>query len=143
MNPLSRTGAASARSIPDPVDLHVGARLRALRTQRRVSQAAVAEGVGLTFQQVQKYERGTNRISASKLQALACFLAVPVESFFEGLPRAGADGQPIAPTFYQFAAVNGAGELAALYLGMEPRRRRGLMECARALGSPPGIEAAA
>lgn len=68
-----------------PVDRHVGARLRALRIQRGLSQGAVAERVGLTFQQLQKYEKGTNRVSASKLFELAGILDVPVQEFFLGI----------------------------------------------------------
>jgi transcriptional regulator with XRE-family HTH domain len=68
-----------------PVDVHVGARLKMLRVQRGLSQTAVAEGVGLTFQQIQKYENGSNRISASRLVEFARALGVPIRAFFEGL----------------------------------------------------------
>jgi len=71
---------------PDPVDLHVGARLRALRSSRRMSQTSLANAVGVSFQQIQKYERATNRISASMLYGIARYLAVPLAAFFEGLP---------------------------------------------------------
>jgi transcriptional regulator with XRE-family HTH domain len=67
-----------------PVDRHVGARLRLLRLQRGLSQSEVAGRVGLTFQQLQKYEKGSNRVSASKLFELAAVLNVPVQDFFEG-----------------------------------------------------------
>lgn len=70
-----------------PVDHHVGAQLRSLRLQRGFSQSAVAQAVGLTFQQLQKYEKGTNRVSASKLFELAGILGVPVQDFFAGLPE--------------------------------------------------------
>jgi len=68
-----------------PVDVHVGARLKMLRIQRGMSQTAVAERVGLTFQQIQKYENGSNRISASRLVEFAQALGVPIRAFFEGL----------------------------------------------------------
>ena len=71
---------------PDPVDVHVGARLRALRNSQRLSQEKLANTVGVTFQQIQKYESGVNRISASMLYGIARRLAVPVAAFFEGLP---------------------------------------------------------
>ena len=68
------------------MDLHVGAQLRALRKSQRVAQTKLATAVGVTFQQIQKYEGGTNRISASMLYGIARQLAVPISAFFEGLP---------------------------------------------------------
>lgn len=68
-----------------PVDRHVGERLRRLRLIRGVSQTDVAEKLGITFQQVQKYEQGKNRISASKLYEVAMALSMPPAYFFEGL----------------------------------------------------------
>jgi transcriptional regulator with XRE-family HTH domain len=68
----------------NPVDLYVGARVRLRRKFLGLSQQMLAEGVGLTFQQIQKYERGANRISASKLFEISKLLKVPVASFFEG-----------------------------------------------------------
>lgn len=71
---------------PNKVDVYVGARLRMRRKLRGVSQDQLAKRLGITFQQVQKYERGSNRISASKLYAAAQVLQVPVAFFFDGLP---------------------------------------------------------
>ena len=68
---------------PDPVDIHVGSRLRMRRAMVGFSQERLAEAVGLTFQQVQKYERGTNRVSASRLYQFGKVLEVPVGYFFE------------------------------------------------------------
>lgn len=70
---------------PDPIDLHVGARMRARRKEIGVSQTAPAHGIGCTFQQVQKYERGRNRVSASALWRAAETLKVKVGYFFESL----------------------------------------------------------
>jgi transcriptional regulator with XRE-family HTH domain len=70
-----------------PVDVHVGDRLRTRRNARDLSQTALGDAVGVTFQQVQKYERGANRISASRLYEFAQVLAVEVGFFFEGMPR--------------------------------------------------------
>lgn len=69
---------------PNPTDIIVGQRLRLRRTLLGLSQEQVGASVGLTFQQVQKYERGTNRIGASRLYDLGTFLGVPVSYFFEG-----------------------------------------------------------
>ena len=74
---------------PNPVDVHVGKRVRERRDSLGMSQADLGEYLRLTFQQIQKYERGVNRISASKLWALSHFFEVPVEWFFEGLGEAG------------------------------------------------------
>ncbi len=68
-----------------PVDAHIGGRLRLFRLRAGLSQTALAERIGLTFQQLQKYEKGTNRISAGKLLAFSRILDVPVQDFFEGL----------------------------------------------------------
>lgn len=72
---------------PDPVDVHVGARIRLRRKQLGQSQEALAEAIGLTFQQVQKYERAANRISASRLYRTARAQGVPESFYFEGLDQ--------------------------------------------------------
>jgi transcriptional regulator with XRE-family HTH domain len=74
------------------VDAHVGERLRSCRTLTGLSQAQLAERIGITFQQVQKYENGANRISASTLYELSRVLGIPVSYFFEGLDAPGARG---------------------------------------------------
>lgn len=67
---------------PNPVDAHVGSRIRTQRLLLRISQEKLAEGLGITFQQVQKYEKGTNRVGASRLQQIALLLGVPISYFF-------------------------------------------------------------
>lgn len=69
------------------VDIHVGKRLRQRRTMLGLSQEALAKAVGITFQQVQKYEKGANAMSASRLYEFATFMRVPVAHFFEGLDQ--------------------------------------------------------
>src|SRR5579884_660298 len=82
----SRRGSdADAERSPNPVDLHVGARIRMRRKSLGVSQERLADSLGLTFQQVQKYERGANRVSASKLYEIARALQTSVAYFFDGL----------------------------------------------------------
>lgn len=68
---------------PNPVDVHVGTRVRMRRSLLGISQEKLAEAVGLTFQQIQKYERGTNRVSASRLYQFSKILEVPISYFFE------------------------------------------------------------
>jgi transcriptional regulator with XRE-family HTH domain len=71
---------------PNPVDRHVGSRVRLRRVLIGMSQEKLGEAVDLTFQQIQKYEKGTNRIGASRIQQIAKVLEVPVSYFFEGAP---------------------------------------------------------
>jgi len=77
------------KKAPNPVDKHVGSRVRMRRILIGMSQEKLGESLGLTFQQVQKYEKGTNRIGASRLQQISQILGVPVEFFFDGAPTPG------------------------------------------------------
>ena len=78
-----------AKKAPNPIDKHVGARVRMRRMMLGMSQEKLGNSLGLTFQQVQKYEKGTNRIGASRLQQISHILQVPVAFFFEGAPTVG------------------------------------------------------
>ena len=73
---------------PNPIDQHVGSRVRMRRLMLAMSQEKLGFALGLTFQQVQKYEKGTNRIGASRLEQISHILQVPVAFFFEGAPNA-------------------------------------------------------
>ena len=77
---------------PNQIDRHIGSRVRARRIMLGMSQERLADALGLTFQQVQKYEKGVNRIGASRLLQIAGILDVSIEFFFEGLPRMRAGG---------------------------------------------------
>jgi len=83
---VARVGSTGRRDRPHEVDVHVGQRLRMRRTLLGLSQGELARSVGLTFQQIQKYERGVNRIGASRLAEFAIALDVPTGWFFEELP---------------------------------------------------------
>jgi transcriptional regulator with XRE-family HTH domain len=90
-----------AKKAPNPVDKHVGSRVRMRRMMLGMSQEKLGDALGLTFQQVQKYEKGTNRIGASRLQQISDILQVPVSFFFEGaptLPSAGPGGMSEVPS---------------------------------------------
>src|SRR5262249_24494298 len=80
---------------PNPIDKHVGNRVRMRRMMLKMSQQKLGDAIGLTFQQVQKYEKGTNRIGASRLQQISQVLGVPVPFFFEGAPN--SPGMPRGP----------------------------------------------
>ncbi len=71
---------------PNPIDVHVGSRIRLRRTMLGMSQEKLGESLGITFQQIQKYEKGTNRVGASRLQNISNVLNVPVSFFFEDAP---------------------------------------------------------
>ena len=83
-----------AKKAPNPTDKHVGSRVRMRRMMLGMSQEKLGDALGLTFQQVQKYEKGTNRIGASRLQQISQILQVPVSFFFEGAPTAHTDRPP-------------------------------------------------
>ncbi len=111
---------------PNPIDLHVGARIRTRRKILGVSQEKLAECLGLTFQQVQKYERAANRVSASKLYEIAAALQTQIAYFFEGLADPSqAAGEAIdngAEQFvHDFLTTPEGLELAGLF----PKIRRG------------------
>lgn len=78
------------RKTHDPIDRHVGARIRLRRNMLGISQEKLAEGLGLSFQQVQKYEKGANRVGASRLQHIAAILNTPISFFFEEGPNTSA-----------------------------------------------------
>ena len=88
-------GTTSSKRTPNPVDQYVGARIRMRRIMLGMSQEKLGDAIGLTFQQIQKYEKGINRIGASRLQEVGQILNVPVEFFFEGAPRQPCDGKPV------------------------------------------------
>jgi transcriptional regulator with XRE-family HTH domain len=124
---------------PNPVDIHVGTRVRLRRKQLGVSQERLADALGLTFQQVQKYERGANRISASKLWDTAGFLSVPIAFFFEGLAERAASGmaEPERPAFlHDLALDRDATDLMTAFTAI-PRRRmkRRLVELVREIAA--------
>jgi transcriptional regulator with XRE-family HTH domain len=116
-----------------PTDKHVGARLRMRRIMLHKSQSDVANALGLTFQQLQKYENGTNRISASRLQGLCAILQVPVSFFFEGapqepkLPALGSDEQ--SPSYVNEFLATSDGVALALAFGRirDPKVRRAIV----------------
>ena len=77
---------AATKKTPNPIDIHVGSRVRLRRTMQSMSQEKLGDALGITFQQIQKYEKGTNRIGASRMQQISSALNVPVSFFFEDAP---------------------------------------------------------
>ena len=88
--------AATRPKEPNPTDKHVGGRIRMRRIMLGMSQTDLGNAVAVTFQQVQKYEKGTNRVSASRMQQFAKILDVPVSFFFDGAPAANVVGAKLS-----------------------------------------------
>ena len=132
--------------IPNPVDIHVGSRVRLRRTLLGLSQEKLGEAVGLTFQQIQKYERGANRIGASRLFEFSRILDVPVSFFFddmaerakvgEGQESVGLADQPQAALEPDPLTRRETLELVRAYYRIgDPQVRKRLFELAKSLGT--------
>lgn len=121
--------------IADPIDVHVGARIRLIRKQQGLSQTDLAEALGKTFQQVQKYERGSNRVAASTLFRTAEYLGVRIEDFYAGLEKAsGKDGMSGFTTdvFSMFKTEEGI-EMARLFDAADQKKRRAVVKFLRVM----------
>jgi len=112
----------------------VGARIRMRRKSMGLSQTQLADSVGITFQQLQKYERGTNRVSASKLYGMAVTLQTSVAWFFEGMPpEADGEGDQRAQAVRRFLATEEGVELASLVPQLPMSQRRQILALAKTL----------
>jgi transcriptional regulator with XRE-family HTH domain len=118
------SGRMASKGFPNPIDVHVGSRIRLRRTLLGISQMALAEAIGLTFQQVQKYESGANRVSSSRLVDIANALDVEVPYFFQEM-AAGLDKQTPAKLMYAKA-------LPEIDQEKDPMVRRETLELVRA-----------
>ncbi|MBP2298355.1 helix-turn-helix domain-containing protein [Azospirillum picis] len=133
---LSRRGEG-----PNPIDIHVGSRLRLRRTLLGLSQEKLGEAVGITFQQLQKYERGSNRISASRLYNLSQVLGVPVSYFFDDMPapdqitaEAVEEGPGESDEFESMARRETLELVRAYYRIEDPGVRKRAFDLLKALG---------
>ena len=121
---------------PHLVDIHVGGRIRMRRKALGLSQTQLADSVGITFQQLQKYERGTNRVSASKLYGMAVTLQTSVAWFFEGMPPLEADdGDRRAMAVRRFMATEEGVELASLVPQLPLAQRLQILALAKTLSA--------
>lgn len=118
---------------PDPIDVHVGRQLRVHRLALGVSQQALAEALDVSFQQIQKYESGSNRISASKLYKASRALGIAPSALFEGLEV--DDGSNLLGQFADFIAVPSSNRLAAAFPQLTPVQQRLLTDLAETLVS--------
>ncbi len=141
----SKLGYGHGTGVASPVDVHVGARLRVRRTLLGMSQTMLGEAIGLTFQQVQKYESGANRISASRLFDMSLILDLPIEYFFDDMPTAVAATPPLVgggkakkPPSHEpdpMAKRETLELVRAYYKISDPQVRKRLFEMTKALGA--------
>src|SRR5579862_6915463 len=125
-----------AKKSPNPIDKHVGSRVRMRRMMLSMSQEKLGDALGLTFQQVQKYEKGTNRIGASRLQQISHILQVPVSFFFEGAPtshvgsRFEGMGEAPSPAYVSdFLATSDGLALTKAFMRIDdPKLRRRIVD---------------
>lgn len=132
-------------SKPNPIDIHVGSRVRQRRTLLGMSQEKLGDALGLTFQQVQKYERGANRIGSSRLFQLSQILDVPVSYFFDEIPATPSGGipglaeAPSEPFETEQLARRETLELVRAYYRIgDPQVRKRIFELVKSVGAPSG-----
>lgn len=135
---------------PNPIDVHVGSRVRFRRMLLGMSQEKLAERLGLTFQQIQKYEKGINRIGASRLFDLAQVLAVPVQFFYEEAPGNGEAPHALPDGFAEAPAENSIVEFLKSRDGLELNKafvrihdvkaRRAIVDLVRSLANVDTVE---
>ena len=125
---------AIRKKAANPVDKHVGSRVRMRRKMLGMSQTKLGDALGVTFQQVQKYEKGTNRIGASRLQHISHILQVPVPYFFEGAPQLTGQpkgfGQAPSPAYVSefLATTDGLALTKAFTRIKEPKLKRRIVD---------------
>ena len=138
-----RTMRARKRGVT-PIDGYVGSRVRQRRMLLGMSQEMLGKAVGISFQQIQKYERGTNRIGASRLFTLSKVLSVPIAFFFEEMPRAlaaaGAKARGFSDASVTFeadpmASRETAEVIRAYYRIEDPKQRRRVLELLRSMAN--------
>ena len=135
--------ATVAKKVPNPIDKHVGARVRMRRMMLGMSQEKLGDGLDLTFQQVQKYEKGTNRIGASRLQQISNILQVPVSFFFEGAPNMPGHsgmGEAVSPAYVSdFLATSDGLSLTKSFIKIKnPKLRRRIVELVEQMAEGQG-----
>ena len=128
---------------PDPADIHVGSRIRLRRTTLGISQEKLGEHLGVTFQQIQKYEKGANRVGSGRLHRIAAFFGVPESFFYDGMSDARSDGSDTPGSFQEppgpeytadFLSTPEGAQLSQAFLRIRDRKvRRRVVDLVRAL----------
>ena len=136
-----------ARKSPNPIDIYVGSRVRMRRMLVNMSQEKLGEQLGLTFQQVQKYEKGANRIGASRLYQIAQILGVPVEFFYEGLKAVGSEQEGFSEGASEgfdldmLSTSEGIQLNSAYFAIRDPKVRKRILDLVKSLGGDSAEEA--
>ena len=131
---------------PNPIDIHVGSRIRLRRTMLGMSQEKLGESLGITFQQIQKYEKGTNRVGASRLQNISSILNVPVSFFFEDAPGDQSTPGGMAEASSSNYVVDFLSSAEGLQLNRafvkisDPKVRRRVVDLVKALAADADVE---
>ncbi|SIQ70188.1 transcriptional regulator [Rhizobium sp. RU20A] len=132
---------------PNPIDIHVGSRIRLRRTMLGMSQEKLGEQLGITFQQIQKYEKGTNRVGASRLQNISGILNVPVSFFFEDAPGEAGAAQPgmseVASSNYvvDFLSSSEGLQLNRAFVKIaDPKVRRKIVDLVKAIATDADVD---
>jgi transcriptional regulator with XRE-family HTH domain len=136
------------RKSPNPIDIHVGGRVRMRRMLVGMSQEKLGDSLGLTFQQVQKYEKGANRIGASRLYQIARVLGVPIEFFYDGVATEGqtegfAESEASHFEIDMLSTSEGIQLNSAFFSIRDPKVRKKVLELVKALGDMGTSEEAA
>jgi len=123
------------------IDVYAGMKIRMGRSALGITQVALAKRLGVTFQQIQKYEKGTNRVGASRLHALAAILQVPIMFFFEEIPKEQTHirgmSREDADRIFEFVTSKKGRRLNLAFQTItDPRVRRGILDMVDALASP-------
>jgi transcriptional regulator with XRE-family HTH domain len=128
---------------PNPIDVYVGSRIRLRRTMLKMSQETLGENLGITFQQVQKYEKGTNRVGASRLQHISTILNVPVAFFFEDGPASHAAGDNRSQVREDDAVTRFVGSREGIEFNLafqrvgNPKLRQNILQLVKSLSRGP------
>jgi transcriptional regulator with XRE-family HTH domain len=134
--------APATTKAPNPIDIHVGRRIKLRRTMLGMSQGKLGDALGITFQQVQKYEKGGNRVGASRLQNIASILNVPVSYFFEGAPGDSNTNEPDTvgtASVIDFLSSPEALKLNRAFVKIEdPKVRRKIIDLVKSLAAAEG-----
>lgn len=128
------------KKVPNPIDVHVGSRVRLRRMLVGMSQEKLGDMLGLTFQQVQKYEKGANRVGASRLYQISRILGVSVQFFFDDMPAADGQGEvsedSTSPYVMDFVSSSEGLQLNRAFTRIdEPAVRKKLLELVKALSA--------
>src|SRR3954447_11804823 len=127
---------------PSPIDIHVGSRMRMRRMALGMSQQKLATALGLTFQQVQKYEKGANRMGSSRLQQVADVLGVAAAFFFEGAVRGPYDSAPSPAYIDDFVGSEEGLRLAKAFMRLRPAVRRRIVDLVNEVAGESGSSSA-